>query len=297
VQRLLTYLLLALLGLGLGLGLAQRSGGGVGGRGGFSRSPINPSPAPSFPSPQPSYPRSYPSQPSYPRYYPSPYGYGGGGGGLGSGGTLTVLLFIGLVFVGFSMVRGLQNAGGGSGPATSVARLRLAVLYSRQLQTALRLGADGADTETTKGLADLIDNTAAAVLREEAAWRFGLYETWKGPIEQAEGQFDQWMTEIRAESVETYRKFDGRVIQNTEYETKAEVDGRYILVTLLLAAHGELPKIGPLRAAEARQAVMALASSTPVTTLAAYVAWTPEASGEALTEQDLLSGWPSLEML
>jgi uncharacterized membrane protein len=42
---------------------------------------------------------------------------------------------------------------------------------------------------------------------------------------------------------------------------------------------------------------MALASSSPTNTLAAYVAWTPEASGEALTEQELLMGWPRLELL
>jgi len=42
---------------------------------------------------------------------------------------------------------------------------------------------------------------------------------------------------------------------------------------------------------------MALASSSSVNTLAVYVAWTPELEGEALTEQDLLLGWPQLELL
>nr|WP_027881220.1 DUF1517 domain-containing protein [Meiothermus rufus] len=272
--------------------LAQRSGGGVGGRGGFS-SPtlprVNPSPAPSFPLPTP---RSYPTYPSPgPPVYIRPVG--------GSGLDLMALIFIvGIVLVSLSMIRGLQRAGSSSEPESTVARLRLALLHSPQLQSDLRALADMADTESARGLADLIDNAAVRLLREQAAWRFGQYQVWTGSLQKAEGQFDAWMTETRSEYIETYRHFEGKRTAQANYQPKAEPDGRYLLVTLLLAVHGNLPPVPtPLRREGARQALLALATSSPVNTLAAYLAWTPEAPGEALSEADLLAGWPALELL
>ncbi len=318
MRRIVVWIVLSLLLLGpvvapvshlsnftLSPAYAQRSGGGVGGRGGFSNAPsvprVNPSPSPSFPIPTS---RSYPSYPTYPRdYYPSsPNIYVGPGYGVSGGGfdifSLLVIAFI--VIVAISIVGGLRRAGGGSGATaeSTVARLRLSTLYSRELQQALRQIANNADTQTTKGLADLIDDSVVLMLREQAGWRFGGWELWTGNLTQAEGQFDQWMTETRSEFVETYRKFEGKVSENTAYKPQAEPDGRYILVSFVVAAHGVLPPVAkPLRSAGARAALMALSATTPVTTLAAYMSWTPEASGEALTEQDLLRGWPGLELL
>jgi len=283
---------------------AQRSGGGVGGRGGFS-SPsvprVNPSPSPSLPMPMP---RSYPSYPTYPQdYYPSRPVIITPGYGIGSFDVVALVMVVGLVVVGFSIVQGLRRAAGGlrvygGQPEAEVARLRIASLFTPQLQNALRSLAEQSDTQSTKGLADLVDNAVVLILRDQAGWRFGSYDNWKGGLQAAEGQFDQWMTEARSEYTETYRKFEGQVSQDTAYQPKAEPDGRYILVTFVVAANGALsPVPKPLRSAGARQALMALSATTPVTLLAAYLSWTPEASGEALTEQDLLKGWPGLELL
>jgi uncharacterized membrane protein len=198
------------------------------------------------------------------------------------------------------MIRGLQRAGTGTSgePECTVVRLRLATIFSPELQAGLRRVARTADTQSVRGLADLLDNSAVLLLREKAGWRFGMYEVWTGSLQKAEGRFDAWMTETRSEFVETYRHFEGKEVVHDGYRPRAEPDGRYLVVTLLLAVSGMLPHVpSPLREAGAIQALMVLASSTPVNTLAAYVAWTPEASGEALTEQDLLLGWPQLELL
>jgi uncharacterized membrane protein len=297
-------------GPGWSSAIAQRSGGGVGGRGGFSAprsSPsiprVNPSPAPSLPLPTPrrypSYPTYPPSAPGYPSTRPPVFVTPGAGYNF----DLIALVFIvGIVVVSLSMVRGLQRAATGAGAGSelesTVARLRLATLYSPQLQASLRHNAEVADTESVRGLADLIDNTAVLLLREQAGWRYGMYEVWMGSLDKAEGQFDAWMTETRSEFVETYRHFEGKEVVQGAYQPRAEPDGRYLLVTLLLAVRGSLPPVAtPLRREGVRQALMALASSSPTNTLAAYVAWTPESEGEALTEQDLLMGWPKLELL
>jgi len=239
-------------------------------------------------------PRSFPVFPSTrPPIYVAP--------GAGYGFDLVAIFFIGgILLISFSMMRGLRHAGTSAGrePESTVVRLRLATLFTRDLQASLRYVAQTADTESVRGLADLVDNTAVLLLRDQAGWRFGDYEVWTGSFQQAEGQFDVWMTEARSEFIETYRHFEGKVAVQTGYQPKAAPDGRYILVTLLLAVSGALPPVAsPLRQASARQALMALASSSPLNTLAAYIAWTPEASGEALTEQDLLASWASLELL
>lgn len=282
---------------------AQRSGGGVGGRGGFRSSPaprVNPSPAPTFPTPAPRPDYNYPTPRTYPPVYiPSTPGYGyGGGTGIAS---VVVIIVIGVIAL--SIIQGLRRAGSGGGaygslPEAEVARLRLALLYSPSLQRTLRRLAEKADTETTQGLADLVDEVCVVLLREQAAWRFGGYESWKGSLREAEGQFDRMMAEDRSKFVETFRKFEGKVEAPGDYTPKAEPDGRYLLVSILVAAHGTLPPVPlPLREAGAKAAVMALSATTPVTTLAAYISWTPEAEGESLTEQDLLTGWPGLELL
>jgi len=290
--------------------VAQRGGGGVGGRGGFSvprSSPpvprVHPSPVPSLPLPTPrsypSYPRDYypPAVPGYPSARPPIFVAPGAGYSL----DLIALLFIaGMVMVSLSMVRGLQRAAAGSSgePESTVARLRLATLHSPKLQASLRHIAEVADTESPRGLANLMDEAVVLLLREQAGWRYGMYEVWMGSPAKAEGQFDAWMAETRSEFIETYRHFEGQKVVQGAYQPEARPDGRYLLVTLLLAVSGGLPPVPtPLRREGVRQALMALASSSPVNTLAVYVAWTPEFEGEALTEQDLLLGWPQLELL
>ncbi|RMH57710.1 MAG: DUF1517 domain-containing protein [Deinococcus-Thermus bacterium] len=298
--RMLLSALLILVGLAWGVSMwdwawGQRSGGGVGGRGGFSapRSAppvprVNPAPTPSWPLPTPAYPS------------PRPPVYVAPGSGAHRGVDLMALLLIGgIVLLSLYMVRGLRKAGAGEGEAeATVARLRLASLYSPSLQQQLRNLAEEADTESLRGLADLVDNAAVLLLREAPGWRFGQYEVWQGSLEEAEGRFDAWMSETRAEFVETFRHFEGQKRRQTDYQARAEPDGRYLLVTLLLAVRGGLPPVPtPLRQEGVRAALLGLTTSSPANTLASYLAWTPEAPGEALTEEELLRGWPRLELL
>lgn len=289
--------LVVLLALLLPWVAAQKSGGGAGGRSGFGSTPaprVNPSPSPSIPLPTP---RSSPSSPSAPiLIFPNNNGSGEGDFDLAA---LVVLVVIAVIA--YSMMSGLRRAAGGGGsgaPEAQVMRLRLAVLYSAALQRNLRQLAARADTQNTRGLADLIDDSAALLLREEPAWKFGSLDSWKGSLAQAEATFDQYVTEERSEYVETLRNFEGKTRTDSEYTPQLAPDGRYVLVSLVLAVRGGLDSVAlPLRTASARQALLVLSGSTPLTTLASYLSWTPEADGEALTEEDLLLGWPRLELL
>lgn len=278
MRRLVWLLLLA-----LSLALAQKSGGGAGGR------PYSPSPPPMSPGPAPVFPSPAPSYPSYPGpvvVYP------GGGGSLG---IVPVLVVLGLVLVTAYMVRGLRQAG--EGPTASVARLRLALLARPQVQKALRQMAEEADTTSAKGLADLLDEAALLLLREEPAWRFGDYQVAAGSEEEVLARFDAWMLEERSKYQETFRHFEGKKHALEAYQARVEPGGRYLVVSLLLADRRLLPPQSPLTRSRARQALMDLAGSSAFTLLAAYLSWTPEREGEALTEEELLLLYPELEKL
>ncbi len=276
----LTLLLWLLLALGLG----QKSGGGVGGR---PYTPSPPPPPPMSPGPAPSYPMPVP----YP--YPGPvYVYPGGSGSLG---VAPLLVFVGLFLVGVWMVRGLSQAGEGVAPA-SVGRLRLAPLLRPEVQRAIRRLAETADTTTAKGLADLLDEVALLLLREEPAWRFGSYEASFGDEEKVLGLFDAWMLEDRSTYQETFRHFEGKKVE-APYTPRVEPGGRYLLCSLVLAVRGELPRPGPLDRKRVKEVLMAFAGSTPFTLLAFHLAWTPEREGEGLTEEELLLLFPGLDKL
>ncbi|WP_038056588.1 DUF1517 domain-containing protein [Thermus amyloliquefaciens] len=274
--------------LALALAFAQKSGGGVGGR------PYVPSPPPMSPGPAPVFPAPAPAYPSYPGpvvVYP-----GGGGGSLG---IVPLLAFLGLVLVAAYMVQGLRQAGspGQRGPTASVARLRLALLARPQVQRALRHLAEGAETTSAKGLADLVDEAALLLLREEPAWRFGDYQVAGGSEEEALARFDAWMLEERSKYQETFRHFEGKKEVTEGYQAQVEPGGRYLVVSLLLADRRLLPPRSPLTRSRAREALMDLAGSSPYTLLGAYLSWTPEREGEALTEEELLLLYPGLEKL
>ncbi|MEZ0321864.1 MAG: DUF1517 domain-containing protein [Thermus sp.] len=278
MRRLIWLLLLA-----LSLVLAQKSGGGAGGR------PYSPSPPPMSPGPAPVFPSPTPSYPSYPGpvvVYP------GGGGSLG---IVPVLVVLGLVLVTAYMVRGLRQAG--EEPTASVARLRLALLARPQVQQALRQLAEEADTTSAKGLADLLDEAALLLLREEPAWRFGDYQVAAGSEEEVLARFDAWMLEERSKYQETFRHFEGKKHALEAYPAQVEPGGRYLVVSLLLADRRLLPPQSPLTRSRARQALMDLAGSSSFSLLAAYLSWTPEREGEALTEEELLLLYPELEKL
>ncbi len=135
------------------------------------------------------------------------------------------------------------------------------------------------------------------LLREEPAWRFGDYQVAAGSEEEVLARFDAWMLEERSKYQETFRHFEGKKHALEAYPAQVEPGGRYLVVSLLLADRRLLPPQSPLTRSRARQALMDLAGSSAFTLLAAYLSWTPEREGEALTEEELLLLYPELEKL
>jgi uncharacterized membrane protein len=102
------------------------------------------------------------------------------------------------------------------------------------------------------------------------------------------------MLEDRSAYQETFRHFEGKKVA-TPYTPRVEPGGRYLVASLLLAVRGELPRPGPLDRKRVKELLMAFAGSTPFTLMAFHLAWTPEAEGEGLTEEELLTLFPHLD--
>lgn len=275
-MRLLPILLLL-----FSFGLAKKSGGGVGGRVAPRPIPVQPVPAPVQPSPGPSLPLPIPA-------YPPVYIFPGGGGGGGGFSLLPLLVFMGLLVIGIAMVRGLKKAA--PEEETSAARLRLALLVDEELKRRLRTLAEGADTTTPEGLAALLDEAVVLLLREAPAWRWAEYETRSLGASEA---FEGWMAEERSLFQETFRHFQG---ERTEapYTPRLEAGGRYLVVSLIALRSGAFPPVVPLSKEAVKERLLAFAATTSATLLGAYLAWTPEKEGEALTEEELLALYPRL---
>jgi uncharacterized membrane protein len=207
---------------------------------------------------------------------------------------------VGLVVVAVAMVQGLKKAA--PEEETSAARLRLALLVSEELKRKLRALAERADTQSPEGLAALLDEAVVLLLRESPAWRWAGYvaspigEHRKVRAQGASEAFEAWMAEERSLFQETFRHFQG---ERTEapYTPRLEAGGRYMVVSLIALRYGAFPPPGPLGREAVKERLLAFAATTPTTLLGAYLAWTPEKEGEALTEEELLALYPSLEKL
>lgn len=227
--------------------LAARSGGRIGG--GSFRAPTRTYSPPS---------RTY-APPGGGGYYPS-YGYPGGGFGFpfllpffgvggGFGGLFSILIFLSIA--GF-LVRSFRGAVGSDGidgvsydsPAVSVAKVQVGLLSeARSLQTDLDRLAQTADTSTSAGLTQLLQETTLSLLRHPEYWVYAGGETQQTRLEAAELQFNRLALAERSkfaeETVTNYNNqlrgaaaagtlpaAGGALVQSNE-------PGEFIVVTLL----------------------------------------------------------------
>ena len=282
--------------------LAARSGGRIGGG--------------SFRAPSRGY--SAPSGGGYSRG--GGYGYGGGfspfyipflfGGG---GGSLFSLLI--MVAVGGFLLRSFQRATGGDSfegdvynPQVSIAEIQVGLLAeARDVQSKLDRLAETVNADTASGRMYLLQETSLELLRHPEYWTYGKTSTQQAKLDRAEAVFNQLsLTERGKFTTETLSKVNNQLRQaetNTalpstgELATAAQERGEYIIVTLLVAATRplQLPKING--DTDLRQALQTLGSLDASALVAIEAIWTPQANGDALTTDDILTHYPDLKLV
>jgi uncharacterized membrane protein len=281
--------------------LAARGGGRIGG-GSFR--------APSRTLTQP---RSYRS-PAGGGYYPGGgfgfpflipfFGFGGGFGGL-----FSILLFLGLANF---LVKTLSNLGSGStadgmgasSSSVAVAQLQIGLLAeARSLQDDLNRMALSADTSSAQGLTQVLQEASLALLRHPEYWQYATATSQKTGLTSAEQVFNQLALAERSKfSGETLSNVNSQIQQAaaqaaTEPPDPTAAPGQYIVATLVVAAQGslKLPKISSTE--DVRQALSQLGAIASDRLLAVEVLWTPQASGETLSADEMVAAYPTLTLI
>jgi uncharacterized membrane protein len=306
---------LVAIGLVLALCLSQANsalaaGGGRIGGGSFRAPSRTYSPPRSY-APPGGYGGGYYPGPSFPFFFP--YFFIGSGGG----GLLTLLVFIavaGFLVQTFRRMRGGDSLGYDAidNPQISVAKLQVGLLAeARELQSELNQIAMTADTSSTAGLAEVLQETTLALLRHPQYWVYGSSTVEQARLQAAEAEFNRLLLAERSKfSGETLSNVNSQLRQapvagtlNPADKSSALVNqpdqgpGEYIVVTLLVASQGDLklPKVN--NADEMRLALQQLGGVSSDRLLALEVLWTPQAEGDVLTSDDLLVEYPNLKMI
>ena len=293
--------------------LAARSGGRIGG----SQFRSRPAPSRTYSSPN----RGYPGG----GYYPAPVYPGGGFGfpflipffgvGGGFGGLFTILIFIAIANF---LVSSFRRASSGEGttlegdsytnPVVSLNALQVGLLAeARGLQTELNQIAQSANTGSSEGLDLVLQETVLALLRHPEYWAYASSETQQSRLEAAEAQFNRLALTERSKFQEETLSNVNRQLRQSEQKALPESErnqqlltqgpGEYIVVTLLVASEGKLnlPKINS--AQDLRQALNQLGAVSSEQLLALEVLWAPQAEGDTLTSEDLITAYPNLKLV
>jgi len=279
----------------------------------------------SFRTPMPS--RTY----TAPRTYAPPGGgYYPGGGGIGlpfvfppfffwgGGGSLfTILIFFAVASFLVQTFRRTREDGelgydAVSNPTISVASLQVGLLAgARELQSDLNKLAMSANTGSSAGLAQVLQETSLALLRHPEYWTHASAGVEQARLASAETQFNRLVLAERS-------KFSRETLSNVNNQLRqAPIDallvgqddagalstqpmsdpGEYIVVTLLAAAQGnlQLPQVNSTE--DLRQALGILGGISEDRLLALEILWTPQAEGDVLTRDDLVVEYPNLKLI
>lgn len=280
--------------------LAARAGGRIGGG--------------SFRAPRPS--RTY----SSPRSYrgPSGGGYYPGGGfgfgfpfvmplfGFGGGGLFSLLVFFAIASF---LVRSFRASGFDNGeaytpnPTVSVARLQVGLLAkARHLQDDLNRLAASADTSSSAGLTKVLQESTLSLLRHPEYWAYADTDTIATKLTSAEVEFNRLALMERS-------KFSHEAVSNVNNQLSGnnaaalpdadgtQESGEYIIATLIVATQGKLTLPDVSSEQTVRNALNQIGAISADALMAVEVLWTPQASGETLTSDEVIAQYPNLKLV
>jgi uncharacterized membrane protein len=236
----------------------------------------------------------------------------------GGGGTLfSILIFIAIANFLVSAFRNASTGEGGgftneqdlTNPPVSVNTLQIGLLaQARDLQTDLDRIALKANTGSSAGLADALQETTLALLRHPEYWVYASSEGQQTRLLSAEAEFNRRTLSERSKfQEETLSNYSEQLRQKAATATLANPEsndalltqspGEYILVTLIVAAQGKLDLAKVQSAEEVKQALGKLGAVSAEDLLAMRILWTPQAEGDTLSADDLVATYPNLHRL
>jgi uncharacterized membrane protein len=236
-----------------------------------------------------------------PNQTPNPgygYGYGPAIFSGGNSSTTILVLVVGAVIVGYFLISMrpnlrkntlLETGAGGAGAL----KVQLMLLEGEEVKAELRRIAEAGDTGTPQGLSNMLREAVLSALRHPERWVYANVEQARGNDSVSAQRVSSWATAARAAyKVETTSNH-GK-LQRTDYA--APTGGIYCVLTLSAAARDFLLPVitPPVELEEVRAALNALAGVNGDALISAEVVWTPDATGEFLSEDQALRLYPTL---
>lgn len=248
---------------------------------------------------------------SAPYAAPSPF-FGGGFGpsiyvapaygfGIGGGSSFLVLLlgFLAFFFISGFLTDRTQSNLFSSTSKTSVLKLQVGLLgMARSLQQDLDRIAERADTSTPAGIHHILTETVLSLLRHPDYCISGYSSAdVKRDSEAAERLFNELSLEERAKFDEETLVKGNNIFRRGPSKAKSGFNNEYIVVTVLVAAEGEIKLPAINSNADLKEALRKLGSIPKDQTLAVEVLWTPQDQNDTLSERELLGDYPLLRSL
>lgn len=243
-------------------------------------------------------------------FFPSPWMFFGGGGGFG--GILSLMVFAALASTAVQAFQRFQQGQDGSNDLglnsskVSVVKLQVGLLSeAKTLQEDLNRIAQKANTASSAGLAQALQETTLSLLRHPEYWAYAGGESKQSAMLAAESEFNRMILSERSKFLgESVSNVSGQLKQanatltmNPAGELVEQQSGEYIVVTLLVGAEGkvELPAINS--AADLRGALSTLGAVSSDRLLTLEVLWQPGSTDGVLTSDDMVEYYPTLKLV
>jgi uncharacterized membrane protein len=239
--------------------------------------------------------------------------------GGGFGGLFTILVFVAIANFLVRSFRSSQMGGtttDGYGynsisPNVSVSKLQVGLLSeARSLQSDLDRIAKTADTSTSAGLTLLLQETTLSLLRHPEYWQYAGSDTKQASLDSAEDLFNRFSLAERSKfTEETLSNVNNQLRQATAKDALPSADGAivqtdldrdpgaFIVVTILVATQGKLQLPVVRSSQDLRQALAQLGSVSSDNLMAVEILWTPQATGDTLSSDDMLLGYADLKLI
>ncbi len=240
-------------------------------------------------------------------FMPSPWMFFAGGG-MG-GGLFSLMLFVvvaGAAVQAFQRYQGENGLEfGGSTSTVSVGKVQVGLLAdAKSLQEDLNRIAASANTNSSAGLAKVLQETTLSLMRHPEYWAYAGGEVKQSSMLTAETEFNRMALSERS-------KFLGESVSNVAGQIQSgagaiavskggelsEQSSEYIVVTLIVGAEGklELPAING--AVDLRRALSLLGAVGSDRLLSLEVLWQPGSTDGVLTSDDMIEYYPKLKLV
>lgn len=170
---------------------------------------------------------------------------------------------------------------------------------ARRMQVALNEIAETADTTTSTGLFELLQQTSGLLLDYSRYWtHVAANSQTVNSIEEAEALYNQHLVREQSKfSVETLTNVNGQIERQPAIATNSQTPA-YIVVTLLLGTADDAPLFGEIYSASVlRDTLQDIRLMQPRYLMVFETLWTPQNPYDSLTDEELATDYAELSAI